>query len=150
MKRFLNPLRIAAILLVLYTIGHTAGALLSTPRFGFQSDAVLGAMKSVHFQANGSDSTWYGFYLGFGAVDSIYFLLSAFIAWHIGGLDLREQQASAPIIWALFVSHLMSTIVVFRYFFLAPMLFSAAITALLGYQCLRPRKTSPLPSAGSQ
>ena len=51
--RYFNPLRIAAYVLVLYFLGHTWGALLSTPAFGAEGNAVLSAMKSVQFRLRG-------------------------------------------------------------------------------------------------
>jgi hypothetical protein len=72
----------------------------STPHFGSASDAVLSAMRSVHFLASGSECTWYGFYLGFGYQVSIFFLFSAFVTWFpwfLGGRSLPEQLAWAPV-----------------------------------------------------
>jgi hypothetical protein len=137
MKKYCNPLRLTTYLLLLFCFGHTKGALVSMPRFGSESDAVATAMQTVHFTAQGADCTWYGFYLGFGYFVSIFFLLSAALTWFLGGLELRQQRAWSPIVWALFLCYAGDTYLSWRYFFIAPLVFSTAITALLGVQCLR-------------
>ena len=146
MKKYLNPFRLTTCLLLLYCFGHTSGALVSTPHFGSASDAVLSAMRSVHFQAGGSECTWYGFYLGFGYQVSIFFLFSAFVTWFLGGRSLREQRAWAPV-WALFVSWVASTFLALRWFFLPPAVFSSLITVLLGLQSIRLSRPLPAESA---
>lgn len=137
MKKWLNPFRLATLLLVLYCAGHTLGALVSTPHFGPQSDAVMAAMKSVRFQASGADATWWGFYLGFGYDVSIFFLFSAVLTWFLGGMSLADQRRWAPIVWALFVSYALTVVLAVKWFFPAPIVFSAAITLLLGIQAVR-------------
>ena len=140
--RYFNPLRIAAYVLVLYFLGHTWGALLSTPAFGTAGDAVLSAMKSVRFACDGSNCTWFGFYLGFGWFVSIFFLLSAAVAWFLGGLDARDQRVVTPIAWMLFLAHAAGMILAWRYFFLTPLIFSTVTAALLGFHCVRAMRAS--------
>ena len=134
MRRYLNPFRLATLLLLLYCLGHTFGALVSTPHFGAASDAVTEAMKSVHFKALGSDCTWFGFYLGFGYNVSIFFLFSGVLTWFLGGMSLSDQRRWAPVTWALFASYAATVILAVRYFFAPPILFSSLIALLLGIQ----------------
>lgn len=134
--RYLNPLRLASYLLILFALGHTMGALVNLPSFDPQADAVLGAMRSTHFRCESSECTWFGFYLGFGIIVSIFFLASAAIAWFLGGLDRSKQHAWAPISWTLFVSHAANAVVAWLYFFIIPQMFATAVAALLAYQCL--------------
>jgi hypothetical protein len=147
--RYFNPLRIAAYVLVLYCLGHTSGALLSTPAFGAEANAVLSAMKSVHFACESSDCTWFGFYLGFGWFVSILFLLSAAVAWFLGGLDARDQRVVAPIAWVLFLAHAAGIVLAWRYFFLTPLIFSTLTTVLLGFHCVRVMRANDA-AAGAQ
>lgn len=137
MKTYLNPFRLTTYLLILYCAGHTVGALVQTPHFGPGADAVLEAMKTTHFLANGSACTWYGFYLGFGYLVSIFFLFAAVVTWHLGGLAPPQQRAAAPLAGALFVAFAAGTYLAARWFFLPPVVFSSLITLLLGWQCLR-------------
>jgi hypothetical protein len=132
MKKYLNPLRVTTLLLVLYCLGHTVSALVSTPPFGVESDTVAGAMKSVRFDVSGSACTWYGFYLGFGYEVSAFFLFSAVLTWFLGGMSAPDQRRWAPITWALFVSYAVTIVLAVRYLFIVPIVFSSVITLLLG------------------
>jgi hypothetical protein len=114
--------------------------LLSPPEFGPDSDRVVVAMRSVHLDAAGSDCSWWGFYLGFGYQVTIFFILSAIATWILGGLDHREQRRWSVLAWALFASHAASLIIAVRYLFIVPIVFSSAITALLGARCLALRR----------
>ncbi|HEX4627202.1 MAG TPA: hypothetical protein VH137_00305 [Gemmatimonadales bacterium] len=135
-SRYFNRLRVAAYLLVLYCVGHSWGALLAAPRFGAPGDAVLAAMKSAHFRCQAADCTWYGFYLGFGWMVSIFLLLSAGMAWFLGGLGPRERAALRPLTWMLFVSHAVGAVLAWTYFFVAPGVFATAVALLLGWECV--------------
>jgi len=148
MRTYLNPFRLTSLLLVLYCLGHTFGALVSTPHFGLESDAVMAAMKSVHFKADGSDCTWFGYYLGFGFDVSIFFLFSAVLTWFLGGLSLPDQRRWAPITWALFVSYAATLVLAVRYFFPTPIVFSSLITLLLGIQGIKLTRTPRTTPAG--
>lgn len=139
--RFFNRLRLAAYLLVLYCLGHSWGALLSTPPFGAPSDAVLQAMKSVHFRCQAAECTWFGFYLGFGWLVSIFLLCSAGIAWYLGGLDTGERRRLLPLTGMLFVSHALGAVLAWTYFFIAPGVFATAIALLLGWECVTAART---------
>ena len=132
MWKYLNPLRLTTLLLLLYCLGHTLSALVSTPPFGARSDAVAAAMRSVHFEVSGSACTWYGFYLGFGYEVSIFFLFSGVLTWFLGGMSPPDQRRWAPITWALFVSYAATIVLAVRYLFIVPIVFSSLITLLLG------------------
>ncbi len=132
--RYFNPLRLGTYLLLLYTLGHTRGALLSSPHFSTESDAVVSAMRSVHFRCMGSTCTWFGFYLGFGFLVSVFFLFSAALTWYLGGLDPVERRRWLPVTWMLFLSQLVGAVIAWTWFFIAPQVFSTLITALLGFE----------------
>lgn len=135
--RYANAFRIASALLVLYALGHTMGAVVAVPQFGIASDTVVALMQSVHVRSQGAECTWYGFYRGFGILVTVFFLLSAVLAWHLGGLTLSAQRDLAPIAWTLFASHVVGAVVTWVYFFPAPILFSTLIAALLGFASFR-------------
>jgi hypothetical protein len=91
--RHFNAYRLAAYTLILYALGHTLGAVVQTPQFGPESDAVVSAMKTVHVAAMGADCTWYGFYRGFGIFVSIFFVFSVVMAWHLGRMRAEDRVA---------------------------------------------------------
>src|SRR5262245_4308687 len=73
----LRPFRIATYLLVIFCALHTGGGMLAQKSLGPAADTVFAAMKAVHFDFNGSDCTWYGFWFGFGLTASVFLLFSA-------------------------------------------------------------------------
>jgi hypothetical protein len=140
-SRYFNRLRLAAYLLVLYCLGHTWGALLATPSFGAAGDTVVAAMKSVHFRCQAADCTWYGFYVGFGWMVTIFLLLSAGMAWLLGGLGPAERRRLLPLTWMLFLSHAVGAGLAWIYFFVAPGVFATAVALLLGWECWSQSRT---------
>ena len=137
--RYLNPFRLAAYLLILFCLGHSLGALVNTPSFGAASDAVWAGMRAVHFRCQTSDCTWFGFYQGFGWLVSIFFLLSAAIAWVLGGLDRPTLRRLAPVAWALCLAHVAGAVLAFVWFFPASQVFALGTAVLLAVPCLRLR-----------
>jgi hypothetical protein len=135
LAQYFNEFRIAAYLLVFYTLGHTFGAVINTPRFGAESDAVVASMKAVHVA--GADCTWYGFFRGFGAFVTIFFAFSVYVAWRLGGANIAERRSLLPIGWALVVSHAFGAALAVAYFFPTPIAFSGLVTALLALGCVR-------------
>jgi hypothetical protein len=133
--RFFNAYRLAAYVLVLYGLGHTTGAVVGTPRFGTESDAVVTAMKTVHVAAQGADCTWYGFFRGFGAFISVFMAFSAVMAWRLGGMTRDERAPFALVVWALVASYAASAVTSWVYLSPMPVVFSTAVTALLAVAC---------------
>jgi hypothetical protein len=134
--RYFNAYRLAAYFLVFYTLGHTFGAVVTTPDFGAQSAEVVLAMKTVHVTSQGSDCTWYGFYQGFGYFVSIFFVYSVVMAWHVGGKTRKQRIAFLPLSWALVVCYGLSIVTGVLYFFRMPILLSTVVTLLLGIACV--------------
>jgi len=137
--RYANPYRLASYLLVVFALGHTAGAVVTTPDFGPASAPVVSAMKSVHVPAQGFDVTWYGFFRGFGAFISVFFIFSIVVTWYLGGISPRQRGELWPITWAVFLSYTACSIIAWKYLFLTPIVFSTAIAVLLGIGCVRDR-----------
>jgi hypothetical protein len=112
--------RIAAIVLVLFAAGHTAGFLAFKP----PSDAGLAvreAMHSVTFQVDGRGYTYEGFYKGFGLFITAEMLFAAFVAWHLGA------HPSGALGWALAALQLASLGLSVIYFAPVTWIFSAVV-----------------------
>jgi len=56
--------RIASILMLLFAAGYTFGFSQIDPKWGV--DSLVQSMKSIHFDANGSDRTYWDVFVGFG------------------------------------------------------------------------------------
>ncbi len=141
--KYLSPYRIAAYLLVLFCAGHTVGGMLAQKSLGPQSDAVFASMKAVHFDFNGADCTWYGFWFAFGLLTSVFLLFSAVAAWQLDKIEPAQWRAVSMIAWALVVSHVANAILSWKYFFAGPGVLATLVSILLGVGALRKRGRVP-------
>jgi hypothetical protein len=139
LSRFANPYRLACYLLIVFVLGHTLGAVVTTPDFGPASAPVVSMMKSVHVPAQGFDVTWYKLFRGFGAFISVFFTFSIVVTWYLGGASARQRLELTPISWSMFLSYAACSIIAWKFLFLTPIVFSTAIALLLGIGCVRDR-----------
>jgi len=116
---------------------HTGGGMLAQKSLGPASDTVFDAMKSVHFDFNGADSTWYGFWFGFGLTTSIFLLLSSIVAWQFERIPSELWPGLQVIAWAFVASHVANTVLAWKYFFAGPGVFGILISVLLAIGTLR-------------
>jgi len=135
--KHITAFRSASLLLFIFCLMHTGGGMLAQKSLGPASDAVFDAMKSVHFDFNGADCTWYGFWFGFGLTVSIFLLLSALVAWQFERVPDEHWPSLELISWAFVVSHLGNTVLAWKYFFAGPGVFGTIISLLLAVGTLR-------------
>jgi hypothetical protein len=135
--RQITAFRSASVLLLVFCLLHTGGGMLAQKSLGPASDAVFAAMKSVHFDFNGADCTWYGFWFGFGLTASLFLLLSALIAWELERVPNELWPRLELIAWGLVASHAGNTVLAWKYFFTGPGVFGTIITLLLAVGTLR-------------
>jgi len=121
--------RIAAVLLLLFATGHTLGFRQSDPRWGV--DALLGSMRSIHFEVQGFNRTYWDLFVGAGFFVSVFLLFSAVLAWQLGGLPADALARVRGTGWAFAVCFAAVTVLSWRYFFVLPIVFSAVITVCL-------------------
>jgi hypothetical protein len=121
--------RIASVLLLLFAIGHTLGFRQNNPEWG--ADAVLGIMRSVHFDALGFNRTYWDFFTAFGLFFTVFLLFAAVLAWQLAGLPAEIFARMRGTAWALAISFAAVTVLSWRYAFLIPIVFSALITICL-------------------
>jgi hypothetical protein len=122
--------RIAAVVFVLFAVGHTVGFLSFRPSSD-QALAVRDAMNSVHFEAQGRIFSYGGWYRGFGLTATFAMLFEAFLAWHLGSMSKRRSPDVKPLGWAFFVWQLPGLALSYLYFGITPLIFSAAVAVLV-------------------
>ena len=127
-----NLFRIASVVFLLFAIGHTFGFLSFKPPTA-EGLAVKKAMSDVVFKVGGADLSYGGFYRGFGLSCTISMLLSAILCWQLGALSTVRPRAIAGVAWSLFGGQVVGVVLSVKYFGLPPAVFSAALTALLGW-----------------
>jgi hypothetical protein len=121
--------RTSSVLLLLFAAGHTFGFRQNNPEWG--ADAVLGLMRSVHFDAQGFTRTYWDFFSAFGLFFSVFLLFAALLAWLLGGLPAETLARVRSIGWALAICFVAVTALSWRYAFTTPIVFSTLITVCL-------------------
>ena len=145
--------RIAAVLLVLFAVGHTVGFQQSDPAWGVS--ALVDSMRSIHFDVQGFSRTYWDLFVAAGFSVSVFYLLAAVLAWELGGLSADTLAAMRLTGWALALSFFAITVLSWKYLFWIPISFSLAITVCLTlagwsstrqFQALKARdpKTEPI------
>src|SRR6266436_8573724 len=121
--------RISSALLLLFAAGHTFGFRQNNPEWG--ADAVLGLMRSVHFDAQGFNRTYWDFFSAFGLFFSVFLLFAAVLAWQLAGLPAEIFARMRRTAWALAICFAAVTALSLKYAFTTPIVFSAMITICL-------------------
>jgi hypothetical protein len=132
--------RIASVLLLLFAAGHTFGFRQNNPQWG--ADAVLGLMRSIHFDAQGFNRTYWDFFSAFGFFLTVFLLFAAVLAWLLGRLPAETLARVRSIAWALALCFAAITVVSLRYAFTTPIVFSVVITLCLTAAAWLSAKTS--------
>ena len=132
--------RISSVLLLLFAAGHTFGFRQNNPQWG--ADAVIGLMRSIHFDAQGFSRTYWDFFSAFGLFFSLFLLFAAVLAWLLAGLPPETLARVRSIAWALAISFAAVTALSWRYAFTTPIVFSALITVCLTAAAWLSAKTS--------
>ncbi|MGZ6076782.1 MAG: LIC_13387 family protein [Myxococcaceae bacterium] len=130
MKKPFKFLRAASVLSFLFFLGHSVGAPW-TPSEGGATSTVIGLMKSYRFEVLGSERTYWDLYQGFGLTQSVFLLLEAVVLWFLATLAVKDAQRLRAIVVAYLVANVAQLILVVRFFFLPPVVLTAAITLCL-------------------
>ena len=137
--------RIAAVLLLLFAVGHTLGFRQSDPQWGV--DALLASMQSVHFEVQGFNRTYWDLFVAAGFCVGIFYLFAAILAWQLARLPAATLALMRGTAWAFAVCFAAITVVSWRYLFILPIAFSILITiCLTAAAWLSARQVSKAPS----
>jgi len=121
--------RIAAVILMCFAVGHTLGFRQSDPSWGV--DALLGSMRSIHFDVQGFSRTYWDLFVAAGLSVGVFYLFAAILAWQLGGLPPETLAFMRGTAWAFAVCFAAITVVSCRYLFVLPIVFSVLITLCL-------------------
>src|SRR6266699_758731 len=121
--------RIAAVLLLLFAVGHTLGFRQSDPTWGV--DTLLGSMRSIHFDVQGFSRTYWDLFVGAGLSVGVFYLFAAILAWQLGGLPAETLALMRGTAWGFALCFAAITVVSLRYLFILPIVFSMVITVCL-------------------
>ena len=138
--------RVAAVLLLLFAVGHTLGFRQSDAKWGV--DALLASMRSIHFDVQGSNRTYWELFLAAGFSVGVFYLFAAVLAWQLGSLPPATLALLRGTAWAFALCFAAITVVSWRYLFILPIAFSVVITLCLAAAAWLSAKqvsTPPLP-----
>ena len=121
--------RIAAVLLLLFAVGHTLGFRESDPAWGI--DTLLGSLRSVHFDVQGFSRTYWDLFVAAGFSLGGFYLFAAVLAWQLGGLPAATLVRMRLTLWALALCFAFITVVSWKYLFILPIVLSFVITVCL-------------------
>ena len=121
--------RVASVLLVLFGLGHQLGFRRVDPRWGV--DSAVGALKATQFQVQGMTRTYWDFFSGFGFFVTVLLFFSAILAFQLAGLSKEGLRSLRIVTWAFALSFVVITLLTWRYFFIAPLVFSSLVALCL-------------------
>ena len=121
--------RIAAVLLLLFAVGHILGFRQSDPQWGV--DTMLASMRSVHFDVQGFSRTYWDLFVAAGFSVGVFYLFAAILAWQLGGLPAETLALMRGTAWAFALCFAAITVLSWRYLFILPIVFSILITVCL-------------------
>jgi hypothetical protein len=124
-------LRIASVLAIIHAILHTIGGVLSKPNSGAPEIAVIEAMKSRSFNVMGSMRTYWDFFYGYGWLLGIALLVEGILFWQLGTIAKTNATQLRPIIALFCLNFLVTAVIAWRYFFIAPAVTEILIAAFL-------------------
>jgi hypothetical protein len=112
-------LRIASVVDALFAVGHGLGHL-RTIEGGLPGETVLSAMKTFHFNAMGSDRTYWDFFTGYSLMVVVTAVLLAIVLWQLSSLAKSHALEIRPLLWTLTVAQVAITVIAYTNFFAAP------------------------------
>ncbi|HKX00155.1 MAG TPA: hypothetical protein VJN43_20615 [Bryobacteraceae bacterium] len=117
--------RIASIVLLLFAAGHTMGFRQIDPKWGV--DSLVHSMQTVHFNFNGTERTYWDFYVGFGLFVTVLMVFASIVAWQFGSLPAETLASMRLSAWGFAVCFAVVAYLSWRYFFALPVGFSIVI-----------------------
>ena len=123
-------LRIASVISLLFTAGHTMGGLKRWSPMG--DNPVLKSMTDVRFDVMGANRSYFDFFMGFGWSISVFMLMETILLWQLASLAATDAPRLRPMIAVITLATVASGIIAWRYIFPVPALFSAVLAIVLG------------------
>ena len=122
-------LRIASVISLVFTTGHTMGGLQKWSPMG--ENEVLKAMTYVRFDIMGANRSYMDFFMGFGWSISVAMLLQTVLLWQMASFAHPEPARVRPMIAVFALATLASGMIAWRFIFPIPALFAGALAIML-------------------
>jgi hypothetical protein len=122
-------LRIASVISLVFTAGHTLGGLRKWSPTG--ENEVLKAMTEVRFDTMGANRSYLDFFMGFGWSISVLMVLQTVLLWQLASLAHADPARIRPMIAVFGLGTLATGVIAWRFIFPIPALFSSALLIVL-------------------
>jgi hypothetical protein len=122
-------LRISSIITLLFAAGHTLGGLKYWSPMG--DNAVLQAMRTVHFDTMGANRSYWDFYMGFGYSLSVIQVMLAILLWQLAAVARTNALTVRPMIAVIILAVAACAVIAWRFILPVPALFSLVQLASL-------------------
>jgi hypothetical protein len=122
-------LRIASVISLLFTAGHTMGGLRKWSPMG--DNAVFKAMTDVRFDTMGANRSYLDFFMGFGWSLSVFMLMQTILLWQLASLARTDPARLRPMIAVIALATAASGVVAWRFIFPVPAVFSGVLALAL-------------------
>ena len=94
-------------------------------------DAAIGALKTTPFRVQGMTRTYWDFFSGFGFFVTVLLFFAALLAFQLGGLSKESLKGLRLVTWGFALAFVAITLITWRYFFVAPLIFSGVVALCL-------------------
>ncbi|MDQ6634485.1 MAG: hypothetical protein M3Z10_06965 [Gemmatimonadota bacterium] len=125
-------LRALAVVLGLFTLGHTLGTSSPKVTHGARESIVFAAMQGFRFPMMGFERSHWDFYRGFAISGSVLMAVMAVVAWQLASIARRYPREALPMAWTLLLGSVGLLVVCWAFFFAVPIVFSAVAVLLAG------------------
>jgi hypothetical protein len=122
-------LRIASVISLIFTAGHTMGGLRKWSPMG--DNAVLKAMTGVRFDTMGAKRSYLDFFMGFGWSISVSMLMQTILLWQLASLARTDPARLRPMIAVIALATVASGVIGWRFIFPVPAVFSGVLALAL-------------------
>ena len=122
-------LRIASVISLIFTAGHTMGGLRKWSPMG--DNAVLKAMTDVRFDTIGANRSYLDFFMGFGWSISVFMLMQTILLWQLASLARTDPARLRPMIAVIALATVASGVIAWRFIFPVPAVFSGVLALAL-------------------
>jgi len=136
-------LRIASIVALLETLGHTLLFLSYGPAHGPEEVALVAAMKLHRFNFGGFTHSYWDLYFGYGLFVTITCLLEAILLWQLATLARTGPSRIKSLVAPFVLGEAGYALLMWKYFFLVPIVSHTFMTLCLGLAFLTAAPSSP-------
>ena len=122
-------LRIASVISLIFTLGHSAGGLQKWSPMG--DNEALRAMTAFRFDTMGAHPSYLDFFMGFGWSISVAMVMQTVLLWQMASLARTDPAGVRPMIAVIALATVASGVIAWRFIFPIPALFSSVLAIAL-------------------